>query len=172
MKFIFLIFSTLIFFQNDWTLFSNEKGRFQIDSPGEFTEKVDSIETEIGKIAYHTFFYKMENEAGDDIFMVNYCDYNLDFEMSDSTEIIEDFFQATMEAAAESVNGEILYQNDIQLNNHAGKLWRINFEDGNAVAKTKAYLVDNRYYGVQVISLHNKSAYDLVDRFFNSFKLL
>ena len=171
MKLLILFIPYLFFLQTDWTNYSNEEGRFQIDTPGKFTEKIDSVNTDIGKIAYHTFFYKIENELQNEIYMLSYCDYNLDFIFSDSTLIVEDFFQTTIEAAAETVNGETLYQTDIIINEFPGKLWRIDFNEGNATAKTKAYMVGNRYYAVQVISFENKNLNKSIDRFFDSFKV-
>jgi hypothetical protein len=43
--------------------------------------------------------------------------------------------------------------------------------EGAGVIKTKAYLVKNRYYAVQVITFDNKKENTFADRFFDSFSI-
>ena len=53
-----LFFFTLNFTFQNWTEYKSFEGKFRVVTPGELTEKVDSIETEVGKLAYHTFVYQ------------------------------------------------------------------------------------------------------------------
>ncbi len=150
------------------------EGRFKITTPGNFEEKTDSISTAIGGLTYHTFFYQNidEGSSENEVFMVSYCDYPEGVIFIDSISLTEDFFQTTIDASVESVNGKLLYATDIQLDNYPGKFWRIDYPEGMGTIKTKAYLVDNRYYAVQVISFKKNNINDSADYFFNSFKIL
>ena len=169
---IFLSILSLTF-QSQWETYLSYDGRFSVAVPGILQEKIDSVQTDLGKMAYHTFFLQQETETADNhVYMVNYCDYPEGIVFADSSGLVADFFRHTMEAAAESVNGEVLYSSDLELNGYPGKLWRIDYLDGNAVIKTKAYLIENRYYAIQTISGKDKNLNLSTERFFDSFKLL
>ena len=149
------------------------EGRFKILLPGSFTEKIDSVKTDVGHLVYHTFFLQNEEESAENLFyMVSYCDYPPSVVFADSTGLVEDFFKNTIEAAAETVKGEVAYSADIQLDTHPGKQWRIDYLDGKAVIKTRAYLVGSRFYSMQTIAWKVKSLNADGTRFFDSFKLL
>ncbi len=173
MKILLLLSFFNFFSQNQWEEFVDLNGRFKISSPGILEEKLDTVQTDLGPLVYHTFFYQAKEKGSDkQVYMVSYCDYPKGIIFADSLDLADEFFQNTMDAAAESVEGEIRYQSDIQLDGHPGKLWRIDYMDGNAVIKTKAFLVNNRYYAVQTISFYEKNINPSVDRFFDSFRLL
>jgi hypothetical protein len=158
---------------DDWKEFKSYEGNFRVLTPAPLKEKIDSIETQIGRLAYHTFFYQSPmNDAENVLYMVSYCDYPEGTVHSDSTEMLEEFFTTTMEAAAESVDGELIYSNDVEIGEYPGKFWRINYLRGQAVIKTKAFLVKNRYYAVQTIMFREMSLNPKSNRFMDSFDLL
>ncbi len=169
--FVFLLLPSLLYFSQTKE-FTSVEGRFRIIVPGDLTEKLDSVETKIGKMAYHTFFLQTQEKDADNLFyMVSYCDYPAGIIFTDSVGLVEEFFQSTMETATESVNGKILYSSDIQLGKYPGKYWRIDYLDGKAVIKTKAYLAGNRFYSVQTISYQEKNINAAGDQFFDSFRI-
>ena len=173
MRLLLLLYPMLFFSQTNWEIYTDLNGRFQIDTPGMFVEKTDTLETGIGDIIYHSFFYQTKQEGEDnEVYIVSYCDYPEGIVFTDSTGMADEFFQTTIDASAESVNGKILYATDIQLEDNPGKFWRIDYLDGQGIIKTKAFLVKNRYYAIQVISYHKDDMSTSTDRFFNSFKLL
>ncbi|RMG78204.1 MAG: hypothetical protein D6714_18500, partial [Bacteroidetes bacterium] len=134
----------------DWQTFESYEGRFRVLAPGAMTEKIDSIQTDVGTLAYHVFFHQSDNKDADNLFyMVSYCDYPAGSVHSDSTELLAPFFEATLESAAASVDGKLIYADDIRYDDYPGKFWRIDYLDGQAIIKTKAFLVKNRYYSLQ-----------------------
>ena len=157
-----------------WEEFKSFSGRFRVLLPGEMVEKLDSIPTFVGTLAYHTFYYQSPQEEDSDnlVYMVSYCDYPEHTIHSDSTELLREFFDATMDAARRSVRGELTYQDEIEQSGFPGRLWRIDYLDGKAVIKTKALVVDRRYYAVQTITFRNRSLNLSTDRFLDSFRLL
>lgn len=157
----------------NWKEFKSYEGNFSVLAPGEMTQKVDTVETPVGKLAYHTFFHQSEDQKADNLFyMVSYCDYPPNSMHSDSTEILEEFFKTTIESAAFSVDGDLIYSTDVQLETYPGKFWRIEYLKGNAIIKTQAFLVGSRYYSTQTIMLKNKSLNPSSDKFFDSFRIL
>ena len=158
--------------EDQWKYYESEEGLFKVLVPGPFTKHLDSITTEVGKLAYHTFLLQRDPKSADNVlYMVSYCDYPPYTAHSDSMELLAPFFDQTVEAATESVEGELLYSNPDFLGTFPGRFWRIDYLNGEAIIKTKAFLVENRYYSLQVITLKDKNRNDSVDRFFESFQL-
>lgn len=157
----------------NWQEFHSYDGKFSILTLGDMKEKVDSIETAIGKLAYHTFYYQPEAADADNVlYMLSYVDYPAGAIHSDSTDLLQDFFKETLDAAVSSVNGELLYSNDWNYNKHPGKVWRIDYLNGQAIIKTKACIIGQRYYALQTITRKNKSLNFAADRFLDSFKVM
>jgi len=156
-----------------WEEFISYDGGFRVLVPGPIKQKVDSIETRVGELAYHTFFHQAPGKDSENVlYMISYCDYPEGTLHSDSLELLNEFFQATMEAAASSVRGELIYADDTRLQRYPGKVWRIDYLNGKAVIKTRAYVVQQRYYTVQTIMLRSRSLNRASDKFLDSFRLL
>jgi len=159
--------------ESSWEEFKSYEGKFRILTPGPFRVKTDTIETQVGPVAHHTFFYQApEKQAENLIYMVSYYDYPPAAVHSDSTELLKEFFSATISAAVNSVRGDLVYADDIRLDRYPGKLWRIHYLDGKAVIKTKAFVVGSRYYSVQTIMYRNMSLNSASEKFLDSFRLL
>ncbi|MDG2420050.1 MAG: hypothetical protein P8M17_13725 [Saprospiraceae bacterium] len=58
------------------------------------------------------------------------------------------------------------------MNEFPGRLWRVDYNDGNGLIKTRSFLVKNRFYSIQVISLKDKGMNLRIDKFLDSFSLL
>lgn len=176
MKLILLSFFTSLFWITtppEWQELRDYNGRFQILAPGEMTEAIDTINTGVGQVAHHTFYWQPTDETEQNLFFsVIYYDLPEGGINSDSTALIKDFFAATTESAAESVRGEVLYSNYEELSGFPGYFWRIDYLDGKAVIKSKAWLVDNRFYELKTISWKENTVNPDSDKFFDSFKLL
>jgi len=178
MRIILLSITTLLcttaFAQSKWQEIQSYDGRFRILSPGAMIEKIDSIETPVGTLAQHSFVYQPDNpkEAENLIYMVSYYDYPEGTIPADSTDLIQAFFDETIAAAAFSINGKVQYADDTQLGDHPGRIWRIDYLEGKAVIKTRAYLVGQRYFNVQTISLIQRHINSSSDRFLDSFRLI
>lgn len=156
-----------------WRDFKSYDGKFSILVPGEFTEKVDSIQTDIGQLAYHTFYHQTKESNADNVlYMLSYVDYPEGALHSDSTELLQDFFAETVDAAVKAVKGELLYANDWKYKNYPGKVWRIDYLNGKAVIKTKAFVANNRYYVLQAIAKKEYSMNYSADKFLDSFQLI
>jgi hypothetical protein len=159
-----------------WEELKSYEGRFRLLAPGPMAHKVDSIETGLGTLAYHVYFYhapKAEEQSADNLlYMLSYCDYPEEAVHSDSLELVEEFFAATIESAVSSVRGELLYASEQDFRGYPGRIWRIDYLSGQAVIKTKAFLVGPRYYALQTITVKDRSLNPSTNRFLDSFQLL
>lgn len=159
--------------QQRWILVEQEAGRFRIMSPGPLQEKVDSVPTIMGMMAYHTFFFQPPNELADNaVYMLSYCDYPEGSLHSDSTELVAEFFEATVASAAESVGGNVRYSDVRNVYEFPGRVWRIDYNNGRASVHTHACVVGNRYYAVQTVSRRELALNRWSDRFINSFEVV
>ncbi len=156
-----------------WRSYSSYNGNFSVLSPGDMIEKVDTVLTAMGELAYHTFFFHNKAQNADNVlYMLSYCDYPEGALHHDSIELLQDFFDVTMDAAAKSVKGELLYSNDIEIHGFPGKRWRIDYLDGDAIIKTKAFVSGHRYYALQTITKKERSLNFSADKFLDSFQFL
>lgn len=161
------------FTQTDWESVVNMDGRFRINAPAALTERVDTIETAVGSLVYHTFFHQTDIQSAENaLYMLSYVDYPVGAMHSDSTALLQDFFVETTTAAADAVKGELLYAAAAELDNYPGQVWRIDYLDGGAVIKTRAFMVNQRYYALQTISLRERNLNESSERFLDSFELL
>ncbi|MEM9990820.1 MAG: hypothetical protein AAF738_03595, partial [Bacteroidota bacterium] len=133
-----------------WPIFESATGKFQVRTPVPMQQHADTTATPVGELIYHTYVAQDEEQQ---IYMLTYCDYPEGSLHSDSTDLVNDFFDATIASAAESVQGKVLYIHKDKLQKqHHGKRWRIDYLDGAAIIRTRAFVVGQRYYSVQVVS--------------------
>lgn len=156
-----------------WASFSSLDGRFQIPAPKPLQHQEATVETPMGQVTYHTFYHQPEKDPqGNQWFSVSYCDYPDGTVHSDSTELLEEFFEETIRESAFSVDGEVRYVETIDYNTLPGRFWRVDYLDGQVVIKSRAYLVANRFYVIQVVMLKDKSANPDALKFLDGFKLI
>lgn len=169
------LFPSLLPAQEDgpWTFFQSLEGDFSVDFPeGRRIERADTVETALGELVYHIFLVQKDQKADNVMYMISYCDYPEGTVHSDSTEFLQEFFEATMDQAAKAVNGDLIYHDFAWYKNYPGYLWRIDYLDGKALIKTKAFLVRNRYYAIQTVTIRPKSLNLSTDRFMDSFRVI
>jgi hypothetical protein len=170
----FLLFSVIVTAQvEQWEEVKSYEGRFRILFPGTPTLNVDTIETAVGKLAYHVHFYQPTEDNPDNlVYMLSYCDYPEETFHADSTDLVNEFFEATVSSSVEAVDGELAYSSERSYLDHPGRLWRINYLEDNAVIKTRAFLVGQRYYALQVVTYREKSLNPSSDKFIESIKII
>ncbi len=167
------LFSLPLTLAAQWAPFSSIDGHFQIPAPKPLQHQEAAVETPMGQVVYHTYFYQPDKDPqGNQWFSVSYCDYPEGTVHSDSTELLAEFFDETVKESAFSVDGEVRYVEEIDYNSFPGRFWRVDYLKGQAVIKSKAYLIGNRFYVIQVVMLRDKSANPDAARFLEGFKIL
>lgn len=156
-----------------WRTYTSYDGGFKVETPGDMKEVINTGTTALGDLEYHVFVYRdNEDDADNLMYMISYCDYPAGSIHSDSTEFVNDFLDATVESSAKSVNGSLVYSNDIKVKKYPGKLWRVDYGEGQGVIRTKAFIKGNRFYTIQTACNSNKSLNMSSDKFMDSFSLL
>ena len=158
--------------QYPWQEFTDYEGRFRVLVPQAMEKKENPIETAVGTLTYHSFYYQPTEQDPDNLlYLLSYCDYPEGAMHSDSTALLEAFFETTVRGSLASVKGELLYANDIEEQGFPGKLWRLVYQDGELSIKTKALMVGHRFYLVQAVGARAKGLSPAVDRYLDSFRL-
>ena len=155
-----------------WQSHQDYDGRFTVMVPAAFRQKTDTIATAVGPLVYHTYFLQAPvDTAENELYMLSYVDYPAGTLHHDSTELLQEFFAATIETARKTVRGEIRFDTDVTIRGYPGRYWRIDYLNDRAGIRTKAFVVDNRYYTIQTISRRESGINRSTDRYFDSFRI-
>ncbi|NJO87328.1 MAG: hypothetical protein HC821_04940 [Lewinella sp.] len=159
--------------QQNWTTAQDLEGRFSISIPAPaWSQRVDSVPTPLGTLAYHSFYYQppFEESAENAVYSLSYVDYPEFSLHQDSSELVQEFLLATREAAVERMKGELRFAAERILQfKYPGSYWRIDYLQGQASVRTQAFVVGRRYYALQTISTAEGGLNHSTDRFFDSF---
>lgn len=135
--------------------------------------RVDTAKTPLGKLAYHLFFHQTPEGAAENFFyMVSYCDYPEGTVSADSTELVDLLLRESVDEAAFSVNGKVIYADKINYFQYPGMIWRVDYRKSTLTIKTRAYFIGRRYYTVQTVMARALALNPASDRFLDSFQLL
>lgn len=161
--------------QQNWKEMSDLDGRFRLLSPSEMTHKIDTVDTNLGRQAYHTFFLQVpdKNEAENIIYAISYVDYPAGSLHHDSLALVSEFLAGSEEEAADAVGGQVIYGADKLISGFPARQWRIDYpsKGGTASARTLAGVAGNRYYELKVFSLRAAGLNKSADRFFDSVRV-
>jgi len=175
-KFVFLLLIFLVFIpcmnaQENWKTFKPNRELFSLNVPGEMKYGEKNLLTDVGNLKVITYLYQAGSEEKNYLYLINYVDYPEGTFHSDSSEIIQDFFDITIEQNIKDLGGELVYSSEFFHQNYPGRIYRVSYNKNKAVLKSHIYLVHDRFYSLQVFTLSEKSLNPDMDRFLNSFKL-
>lgn len=155
-----------------WEVYQDYDGRFSVALPAPFRTQLDTMTTAVGELVYHTYFLQVPSDtAENELYMLSYVDYPAGTLHHDSTELLGEFFDVTIETARKTVRGEVRFSTEDKLRGYPGRYWRIDYLNGRAGVRTKAFVVGNRYYTIQTISRRETGINRSTDRYFDSFTI-
>ncbi len=157
-----------------WKEYKSYQGKFSISLPdGDFTEKIIPIKTALGDLEQHTFYFTpVRLDAENKFYQVTYIDYPEGTFHQDSTELRDLFYETSIDGAAQSVNGKVMYSENVALDGAKGKIWRIDYNKGNSIMKSKAFLIGNRFYTISVATQKARIRNLDMLKYLDSFKYL
>ncbi|MDX1409254.1 MAG: hypothetical protein R3330_14005, partial [Saprospiraceae bacterium] len=103
-----------------WDTFIDPDGRFEVLMPDSVSRQVTSAETAVGALEYVSYVSFAQGMSGNAHYVVSYCDYPDGTLHEDSTELVNMFFDETVQGAVASVNGELMYRDAISVAGHPG----------------------------------------------------
>jgi len=155
--------------QDTWINFKSDNViPFSVDAPGEMEETISKYKTAVGELNTVTYAYEGLEDDPNYLYLINFVQYPEETFPADSVDLIEEYLQNAALSSAEKVNGELVYATETD--RYKGKLFRIRYNDGNAVAKCKSYIKNDVFINLQVFTIKNRSLNNEMDQFLDSFK--
>ena len=173
---IVLLLSTICTWaqQIGWERFSPPTSSCSVEAPGQMYHNESAYDTHVGKVTHHTYAYQPKADSTDDnmfyaLHHIEYPEGSLD---TDQEDFLKEFWEVTTLTATENLEGKMVYEDDTRLaGGYPGYIWRIDYNEGKLSIKTKAWLVDDIMYMMQVITPSHGRLNPSIDRFLDSFSL-
>ena len=168
-----LVFPAWLFCQS-WEQEVSRDGNFSLLYPVEPELKINEVEDPVfGALKLHQLI-AVDTSAveGEMVYTVFYTDYPSDLVHQDSTDLLEEFFLATAESAAYSVAGNLIYSAPYHGFECPGYAFRIHYNQGDAVIRSRAFMCCSRLYILSVAGLAKGVSTENMNRYFDSFRLL
>ena len=159
------------FLHGQWVEYSSKFSDFTIDVPVEMDHKEDLFLTEMGQIEFHSYRCQPDKNDRNALYMLHHYSYPDSLLSKDTTGLIQDLFEATIEESVSNLLGTLDYSTEISYNDHPGILYRIKYNNGRAVVKSKAYAIGDEFYVLQVFATTDNSINDTMDRYLDSFRI-
>ncbi len=167
-----LVLTSFRSINSDWIVIKPENGNCSILMPSQPTAQEKIINSEIGELEMKLFLLQPANGTDENkLYSLNFADYPAGTIHSDSTNLLKDFFDNSRDKSVENVKGKLLSETIIKINGYPGRESRIDFKNGLAIIKQRTYLLKNRIYILQVITLTENSFNVSINKFLDSFKL-
>lgn len=168
--FLLLILSSV---QPDADLYLSDDGKFSVIAPGVFAEKYQELETDMGAVEVFTLHCQpVLDKDPNFLYLINYYDYPEGVSEEDE-EFINNLFDESIDQSITSLDGKLLYSSPITLQeDFDGRVNRVSYNKGASIVKSKMFLVEDRFYFLQVYTTKDNSLNLEMDEFLDSFKVL
>ncbi|WP_347925850.1 hypothetical protein [Pontimicrobium sp. SW4] len=167
---LFFAVSITISAQSDWLDFKSVEFAFIAKFPDEPKKTVQEVPTAIGNIDMHMFMYQPTDNDDNIIYSVIKSDYPKEQFTDADDEYNNDVLDGAVNGAVTNVNGQLIFDNKINLNNYPGR--NVKIEIDTAFIYINTYLVENIMYITQVICLKNNDENKDIKRFMESFDII
>jgi len=156
---------------DEWLLFKSHG--FKIEFPKKPDLDSTVVNSAIGKLKMYTFMYDAsENKKDENLtYGVLSTEYPDSIVNSDRTDLLPAYFRNGIDGSVKNVQGKLLSEKTIELNGFPGREIKIDYKEGLAVIKMRLYLVKNKMYIIQTITMTKNEFNKSIDRFMDSFKL-
>lgn len=153
--------------QSDWRELTVDDGGFSVLMRAEPHYVRQQLDTPAGKMEAHLY----SSDRPDSYFAVGYSDYPLAFFVRSRP---EDILAGVRETWLRRINGHIVTSDTAPLGKHPGLQLtaRGTVKGQDALLEARLYMVDQRLYQLVAISRIGETPQGIVNRFFNSFRLI
>ena len=148
---------------NQWKEYSSDEGKFKVDFPGNPSLKTQKVNTAVGEIQVNMVLLEVRGVA----YMASFNDYPSEF-IKNSNE--KDLLDGARDGAVANVQGKLLSEQIIELNNAPGREIRVESADGKNTIVARIYLAGSRLYQVLVVTPKANGFDKNIKKFLDSFK--
>ena len=158
----------------DWKEYKPEGSRCKVLMAGTPTRTERVVNTALGELKLTVLMYQPPKDGNDDnvLYGVSYSDYPAEHVHSDSINSLKEFFDRSITGSINAIQGKKLTETIINYKGYPGREVRVDFKNGMAIIKYRFYLVKNRLYTMQVITLTQKNFNKDINKYLDSFELL
>ena len=167
---IFIISIGVFSFQSEWIKYQSEESEFSVLVPGKMNHTLKEIPTEVGTIIFNTFQCTPSKDDRNALYIVHHYDYPDSLITRDTTMLHNELLEATVEESITTLDGHLDYKISTRYDQHHGILYRIKYNDGKAVLKSKAFIIGDHIFVLQVYATIDNSINNLMDYFLESFQ--
>lgn len=170
---ILLFFSCFGIVQSqEWQWQKIDGESISVLTPGSFKQKEVDMDTDIGQLKRYTYFIQDSlSESGNYLYTLSYYDYPEGSFHIDSTELKALFLDMNVQGSIEALNGELLYEGELEIWGFPAKIWRVSIQDGLASVKNQIILADDRVITMQVFTSKEHVKNDQIDLYLKSIKV-
>lgn len=177
MKFLFtvLLISLTILegkAQDDFIVFHDLTGRFEIAAPGNFKYSEKSIVTPVGMVMNESLSLEKAKDHPNSLYAVNIITYPEEVFDFDSLEVLEEVLLNSVEDIAMKNKSSIIYK-EISYDPQGLPMVVYRLMDKKKIQSIKGILklLPDQMYGAQVYAPTERSLNELGDKFLDSFKI-
>jgi hypothetical protein len=156
---------------SQWEIY--EVADFKAKFPSKPTYETQVVNSAVGNLTMHIHMYDASNTGTDDnlvygIISTEYPDSTID---SNDSELMSNMFRSAIDGAVSNVKGKLLSEKNISIGKYPGREIKVDYGDGVAFIRMRLYLVKNKMYILQTITLTEKDNNASINEFLNSFQL-
>ncbi len=172
MIFRIFLFISLVFIQDNWIVFKSEQSHFSVLVPGEMKHKAETFLTDIGSVDFNSYIYKGDATDQNAVFIVLHYKYPMDITAEENDALADSLLLTTVEESLNKLEGSLDYQRNVEFGFYPGILYRIKYNNGNAILKSKSLIIKDDFYSLQIYTTIEKSLNYEMDKFLDSFRIL
>lgn len=170
LKIFFVLF--FLFTQNDWIIFKSQDSNFSVFVPGEMEKSTETFLTDIGSVDFNSFIYKGNALDQNAVFIVLHYKYPMDLTAEENGTLADSILLTTVEESLIKLNGSLDYKREVDFGYYPGMLYRIKYNNGNGILKSKSFVIKDNFYSLQIYTTIEKSLNHEMDTFLDSFRLI
>lgn len=160
--------------KTEWIDFKSEKFGFTISIPREPSVTTKEINTETGPMTMNIIFHQ-PSPADHDVntfYGVNIADYQPGTFDHSNKDHLNEFFENAIEGSVKAANGELVYEEIINVQGFPGRDYRVLIRNGEVTLRSKTIVVHDRVYNVTTMTNKKDDFNTSISRFMNSFQLI
>lgn len=157
---------------SQWEMY--EVADFKAKFPSKPNYETQVVNSAVGNLTMHIHMLDASSSGTDEnlvygIITTEYPDSIID---TNNPELLADMYRSAIDGAVANVKGKLLSETSITLaGKHGGKEVKVDYGEGMAFIKMRLFIIKNKMYILQTITLAEKDNNASINEFLNSFQL-